>query len=181
MIIRPGNPDAVSFNDDTSLDGRVNRGPKIFVNAQVFRENPVELEWFFRLLLLCPNIAGELKSDVVWSQFGALRSVDRELIWSGLAKVRIHIVDPRPHVQRVNDILRKAWHRNDAPELLARMSAEGVFGANKLRAKLVKFTADSILMDSTAVRVHQLSRALGPFSWPHPFFESRSSTDNDPI
>jgi hypothetical protein len=180
MIILPGDFDAVSLNDDTCLDGRVNR-PKIFVNAQLFRQNTVELEWFFRLLSLCPNVAGELKSEAVWSQFKALRSDGRDLVWNGLAKVRIHIVDPGPHIERTNDVLRKAWHRHDAPELLAHMSAEGVLGASRLRDQLVKFTAESILMDSTAVQVHQLGRALGSFYLSHPFFESHNSTVKDPI
>jgi hypothetical protein len=181
MIILPGDFDAVSFNDDTSLDGRVCSGPKIFVNAQVFGQNTVELEWFFRLLLLCPTFAGELKSEAVWSQFGTLRSDERDLIWVGLSKVRIHIVDPRPYVDRSNDVLRRAWHRNNAPELLARMSGEGVLGASRLRAELVKFTASSILMDSTAVRVNQLGRALGRFPLPHPFFSSDNGSNADPI
>lgn len=179
MIILPGDPDVVSFNDDTSLDGRVFPGPRVFLNAQVFRQD--SLEWFFRLQLLCPNIGGELKSEAVWSQFTSLRADERDLIWNGLAKVSIHIVDPRPYVEHTNDFLRKVWHRNDAPELLNRLSAEGLPGANWLGSELVKYAASSVLMDSTAVRVHQLSQALGEFHIPHSFFNSNRSSNADPI
>lgn len=183
MIILPGDPDAVSFNDDTSLDGRVCPGPKVFLNAQVFRQDSVELEWFFRLLLLCPNISGELKSEVAWSQFASLRADERDLIWNGLAKVRIHIVDPRPYVEHANDVLRRAWRRNDAPEHLDRLSVEGLPAANWLRTELVKYAASSVLMDSTALRVHQLGKALGPYDLSHPLFNSNSaeSSNADPI
>jgi hypothetical protein len=178
VIILPGYDDVVSFNDDTSVDGRVCPGPKNAINAQVIREGG--LDWFFRLLLLCPDISGEVKTSEVWPQFCSLRSDERELIWAGLSKVHIHIVDPRPYVERTNDVLRESWRRRDAPELLARMRGEGKYVANWFSAELAKFTADSILWDSTAARVHHLGRALGPT---YPFFDSEglSGDERTPI
>src|SRR5215469_16520348 len=107
MIILPGEPDVISFNDDASVDVLISRGPKVVVNAQVTRES--DLDWFFRLLLLCPNISGEVKSASVWAQFRNLRPDEWELIWNGLSKVRIHIVDPRPYLADSDEILRESW------------------------------------------------------------------------
>ncbi len=167
MIILPGDADALSFNDDTSVDGRLSHRPKIAVNAQVMRES--DLDWYFRLLQLCPNMPGEIKTPSVWEQFRLLSPDEKEPIWKGLSKVRIHIVDPRPYVERSKELLRVSWRRQDAPELLGKMRAEGVYGANQLSADLNRFTADSILRDSTAVRVNDLGRIFGPSLLPHPF------------
>ncbi len=93
----------------------------------------------------------------------------------------VHIVDPRPYVEHAKDVLRTALHRDDAPEVLARLSAEGIPGANWMLANLVKYTATSVLMDSTAVRVNQLGRALGRFPISHPFFDSAADISIDPI
>src|SRR5690242_10153026 len=179
MIIFPRDPDAISFNDDTSLDGRLSRGPKVAVNAQVMRES--DLDWFFRLLVLCPNMPGEIKTESVWEQFRLLCPDEKEPIWKGLSKVRIHIVDSRPYVERSKELLRVSWRRQDAPELLAKMRAEGVYGASLLTADLARFTADSILRDSTAVRVNDFGRVLGPILLPHPFVNQLHSASGQPI
>jgi len=179
MIILPGDADAISFNDDTSVDGRLSRGPKIAVNAQVMRES--DLDWYFRLLLLCPNMPGELKTSSVWEQFRLLCSDEKEPIWKGLSKVRIHIVDPRPYVERSKELLRVSWRRRDAPELLDKMRAEGVYGAKVPKESLARFTADSILRDSTAVRVNDFGRVLGPILPPHPFFDKPHEGGGQPI
>lgn len=161
MIILPDDPDVVSFNDDTSPDRRFSHRPKIVVNAQVNRETG--LDWFFRLLVLCPN-AGEVKADSVWIQFCNLGSDEKDLVWAGLSKVHIHIVDPEPYIQHSKDVLRESWRRNDAPELLAQLCAEGVRGAQWFRGEFAKFAASSILWDSTAVRLNSFARALAnPF------------------
>jgi hypothetical protein len=161
VIILPDDPDVVSFNDDTSPDQRFSRRPKIVVNAQVNRESG--LDWFFRLLVLCPN-ADEVKADTVWIQFSSLRSDERDLVWGGLSKVHIHIVDPEPYIEQSKDILRTSWRRPDAPEVLDQLCAAGVHGADRLQRELAKFAASSILRDSTAVRLNSLARALAdPF------------------
>jgi hypothetical protein len=179
MIILPGDADAISFNDDTSVDGRLSRGPKIAVNAQVMRES--DLDWFFRLLVLCPNMRGEIKTASVWEQFRLLCPDEKEPIWKGLSRVRIHIVDPRPYVERSKELLRVSWRRQDAPELLGKMRAEGVYGAKVLSEDLARFTADSILRDSTAVRVNDFGRVLGPILPPHPFINKLHNDGGQPI
>jgi len=179
MIILPGDADALSFNDDTSVDGRLSHGPKIAVNAQVMQES--DLDWYFRLLLLCPNMPGEIKTSSVWEQFRLLSPDEKEPIWKGLSKVRIHIVDPRPYVERSKELLRRSWRRQDAPELLDKMRAEGVYGAKKISADLARFTADSILRDSTAVRVNDFGRVLGPILLPHPFVNQLHNDAGQPI
>jgi hypothetical protein len=118
-----------------------------------------------------------VKADTAWIQFCNLRSDEKALIWAGLSKVHIHIVDPKPHIERANDILRNSWRRPDAPELLARMRAAGVQGAERLHRQLVKYTASSILRDSTAVRLSSLARVIAdPF-----VIEFRAYESPDPI
>jgi hypothetical protein len=161
VIILPDDPNVVSFNDDTSPDRWFSRRPKIVVNGQVNRETG--LDWFFRLLVLCPN-AGEVKADSVWIQFCNLRSGEKDLVWAGLSKVHIHIVDPEPYIQHSKDVLRESWRRNDAPELLDQLCAKGVHGADRLQRELTKYAVSSILRDSTAVRLNSLANALAnPF------------------
>ena len=70
MLIGAGHPDAVSFNDVGSPDGRLTSGLKIHINAQVVRVE--DLNWYYKLLQLCPDIPGELKSAVVSERFDNL-------------------------------------------------------------------------------------------------------------
>src|SRR5713226_9168957 len=123
MIIQCGDADAVSFNDDSSPHASLTSGFKVAVDAQVIRDR--HLDWFFRLLKFGVGIPGELKSSGVWTQFENLPRDERVRIWLGLSKVRIHIVDPRPYSNDADDILRSAWGRRDAPEILRRYKLEG--------------------------------------------------------
>ena len=95
MILLPGDPDARSFNDDSSPDTRVTSNLKVSVDAQVIPGS--SLAWYYDLLLTCGQSTGELKSSVVWEKFRDRPTEEQERIWKGLSKVRIHIVDPRPY------------------------------------------------------------------------------------
>ncbi|SRR6266566_258413 len=158
MIIRPGDSDAVSFNDDSSPDTRLTSGQKLAVNAQVVPGG--SLDWYFRILQLCESVSGELKSAEVWPRFHALRFDDQQRIWAGLSKVRIHVVDPRPYRDRLDEILTRRFKCKDPVKVLAEQLELKNPHAMDLFRKLQIFTAHQILYDSTGARVYSLSRFL---------------------
>ena len=87
----------MSFNDDSSPHTQATAGLKVSVNAQVLPEN--SLDWYYRILLLCQNATGEVKSTEVWPSFQAISGENKDRIWNGLSKVRIHMADPRPYAK----------------------------------------------------------------------------------
>jgi hypothetical protein len=81
-------------------------------------------------------------------------------VWRSLARVRIHIVDPRPHYRRMDNSLRRAWKMDNAPEALREMELNRVPGARELRTRMREMVADSLLGDSAPIRVQWLGRAM---------------------
>jgi hypothetical protein len=160
MIIGFDKSQAVSFNDDTSPDTRATARQRVSINAQVIRER--SLHWFEHLRGCCPDVSGEIKSVLAWNALQALPAEGRSNVWSGLSKVRIHVVDPRPYVDKTNALIRRVMDRRDAPEILRQRRFEGDPWATWLTDELTKFTARSILQDSTAARVHLLGQSLKP-------------------
>lgn len=156
LIIQPGDPDAVSFNDDSSPDTRKTSGLKLSIDAQVL---PGEsLDWFYRLLQLCESVPNELKSDVVWEQFKSASTEVRTLVWAGLSKVRIHIVDPRPYRKTHHEIIRTIYRCDDADAFI-RQQIQADQPIGRLLSEMMQVTmAENILNDSMAARVHSLSR-----------------------
>jgi hypothetical protein len=167
MLIGAGHPDAVSFNDVGSPDGRQTAGLKVHINAQVVRVG--KLNWYYKLLQLCPDIPGELKSAVVLARFDALPTIRKTEIWTTLGKVAIHVVDPRPYKTSVDSLLRRAMKREDAPEYLRQSASEGFVWARNLHLRTQVFAAESILGDSIASRAHRLSHAFGQDAFIMPF------------
>jgi hypothetical protein len=159
MIINPGHSDAASFNDDSSPDTRLTSGQKLAINAQVVPEG--SLDWYFKILQLCESVPGELKSADVWPRFQALGTEDRQRIWAGLSKVRIHIVDPRPYGDSLHETLREVFHWKEPAKVLAERLELKNPHAIWLSKQLQVFTAERILSDSTGARVYSLSRFLG--------------------
>jgi hypothetical protein len=158
MVILPGGVNAASFNDDSSPDTRQTAGQKVSVNAQVIPEN--SLGWYYKILQLCPSVQGELKSADVWPRFQALDSESRSRIWTGLSKVRIHIVDPTPYKYRLDDILRRVYRWDDPAKVITRQLQSGDPTAFWLSRQTQVWLAENILSDSTGARVHSLSRFL---------------------
>lgn len=162
MIILTGNNEAVSFTDEGSPDARVT-GDKVCINGQVNRD--LSLDWYYKIIQFFPDVQGELKSKEVAERFKNFPASTRSVIWAGLGRVKIHIVDPRSHRHRVNNILRRAWKDDQAPQLLAQGEKEGRPDAKYFSAHLRNMVADSILRDSTAARVQFLGRILlDPFA-----------------
>lgn len=164
MLIFPGDDDAISFNDDGSPDTRQTGSTKVHVNAQVDRSR--SLDWYHKLISFFPDIPGELKSPLMLAGFRELPCGIQTSIWLNLSRVRIHIVDPRPNYRRIENILRRAWKRTDAPDVVRQMEAEGLPYARWLSAKLRELVADSILHDSTARRVVSIGRLFADPFWP---------------
>jgi hypothetical protein len=158
VIIFDGDGDAISFNDEGSPDSRQTGRTKVHINAQVNRS--LSLDWFYRLLAFFPDIRTELKSGIIVARFKDLPIETRDRIWRSLYRVRIHIVDPRPHYRRANDMLRNLLKNDDAPERLRQGVAEGSPVAQYLLAAQREMVADSILRRSAAVRVQSLAHAL---------------------
>ena len=167
MIIGAGHPDAVSFNDVGSPDGRHTAGLKVHINAQVVRVE--DLNWYYKLLQLCPDIHGELKSKIVSARFDDLAFMTKTEIWKTLGKVFIHVVDPRPYKSRVNSFLRTVMKREDAPEYLRSSASEGYAWAQNLQQGTQMFAADLILGDSVAARAHRTAHTFGQDAFMMPF------------
>jgi hypothetical protein len=165
-IIQPG-PEAASFNDDSSPDTRLTSGQKLSVNAQVVPESA--LDWFYRVLQLCESIPGELKSANVWERFRTLRGENKAHIWTGLSKVQIHIVDPRPYRKTFDEILKEIIPVDDPTAFLRQQLAAKAPFAIWLSMKSQVFTAERILDDSMASRVHSVSKF--PYEGPVPTTE----------
>jgi hypothetical protein len=158
MIISPGDFDAVSFNDDTSPDSRRTDGQRLSINAQVMPGN--SLDWYFRILQACESIRGELKSNDVWLRLQELDGECRLLIWNGLSKVRIHMVDPRPYKASLEEVLRKVFNWEDPAKMLSQGVQLKDPRAMWLSAQMQVMTAGKILDDSAGGRVHSLSKFL---------------------
>ncbi len=162
MIILDGSGESISFNDEGSPHSHKTGHTKVHIDAQVNRA--LSLDWFHKLLAFFPDISREVKSAVVVAKFANLPIQTRDKIWRSLHHVRIHIVDPRLHYRRIDNIVRQSTGRDDAPEKLRQEAAEGSPTARYMLAMMREMVANSILDDSTAMRVHSLGRALSdPF------------------
>lgn len=145
VIILDGSGEAISFNDEGSPHTNQTGHTKVHIDAQVKRALP--LDWFYKLLAFFPDISGELKSAVVVAKFKDLPNETRDRIWRSLRRVRIHIVDPRPHYRRAENMLRKSWRKQDAPEILRRMAAQRSPVARYILATMREMVADLILKE----------------------------------
>jgi hypothetical protein len=162
VIILDGSGEAISFNDEGSPQAHRTGNTKVHIDAQVNRA--LSLDWFYKLLALFPDIAGELKSAIIVAKFKELATETRDRIWRSLHRVRIHIVDPRPHYRRIDNIIRQSWRNPAAPEKLRQMAIDGSHAARWMVARMREMVADSVLTDSTAIRVQSLGHALAdPF------------------
>lgn len=159
LIIPPGDSKAISFNDDSSPHTHSTSGLKVSVDAQVLPEN--SLDWYYRILLACQNVTGELKSTEVWSRFQAVSGENRDRIWDGLSKVRIHIADPRPYRQSFEEILSSVLRTSEPQKFIQRQIMAGDPYAKWLSQYEQQFMAENILADSMGARVHRLSRFVG--------------------
>ncbi len=162
LVITAGKEEAISFTDEGSPNTRLTDNYRVCVDAQVDRN--LSLDWYYKVIQLFPDVPGEIKSSVVMARFKDFPSEVRSAIWTGLRRVKIHIVDPRCHRHRINNVLREAWENKDAPEMLSRMTQEGHPNARFMSEQLRDMVADSILQDSTAMRVQSMGCALAdPF------------------
>ena len=122
-LIIPGHLGAVSFNDVGSPVTTTTSSLKVHIDAQVVRTE--DLNWYYKLIQLCPDIQGELKSHIVCERFYDLPFMTRAAIWTTLGKVLIHVVDPRPYKFTIDSHLRTVLKRDDAPEYIRRKSPDG--------------------------------------------------------
>jgi hypothetical protein len=158
VIIFDRSGGAISFNDESSPHTHQTGRTKVSIDAQVNRA--LSLDWFHKLRGLFPDLPGEVKSAVVIAKFKDVPVETRDLVWRRLQRVRIHIVDPRPHYRRFENIVRRSWKNLAALESLRAKAAEGSPQARYMLDRMREFVAESVLADSTAVRVQSLGRAL---------------------
>jgi hypothetical protein len=173
LVITAGKEEAISFTDEGSPDTHLTGNDKVCVDAQVDRS--LSLDWYYKIIRWFPDAPGELKSSVVVARLKNFPSEVRSAIWTGLRRVKIHIVDPRCHRRRFENMLRETWRSKDAPQTLDRMAREGLPHARFISEQLRDMVADSILHDSTAMRVQSLGRALAD-----PFLGSVRASDLPP-
>lgn len=157
-IIQPGDQDSASFNDDSSPDTRLTSAQKLSVNAQVLPES--SLDWYYQILQLCESIPGEVKSADVWLRFQSIHGISRDRVWTGLSKVRIHIVDPRPYRKSFDEVLRTMLPAQNPASFLQQQVAAKNPQAIWLSNMTQILTAERILYDSIGARVHSLSRFM---------------------
>ncbi len=123
MIIQSGPENAVSFTDDTSPDLQHEPERKVSIHAQVMKHHP--LDWYYEILSLFPDVPGELKSEKILKNFPNLRKDKQRLIWSGLKRVRINIVDTLPHQAPWIKSLKEVSGRDDVLEMLRHKARQG--------------------------------------------------------
>jgi hypothetical protein len=164
VIIFDGDGDAISFNDDRSLDSRKTDRVKVYVNGQVDRS--LSLDWFYKLLWLFPDLPpGELKSAIIVAKFKDLPSEIRDNVWRSLHRVRIHIVDPRTYLRRVENLLRELLDDDFAADKLRRKANDGDFPSRYFLSQMQNHAAESLLNDSAAFRAERYGRLMS-----RPFF-----------
>jgi len=162
VLIPGGSGEAISFNDEGSPHSHATDHTKIHIDAQVNRA--LSLDWFYKLLAFFPDVPGELKSGVIVAKFKDLPTETRDRIWRSLSRVRIHIVDPRPHYRKIDNMLRAAWGEDDGPDTLRQKAIEGSYAARSMLARMREMVAEAILQESAAARVQWFGRALSdPF------------------
>lgn len=163
MLIEAGPPGVASFTDDSSPDSRKTGGTKVSIHAQVLRDEP--LEWYFQLISFYPDVPGELKSTRILSGFQNLPPEVRRRVWTGLGRVRIHISDPRPYRERLEQTLAEVWKLSNAAQILQAAARRGDSGAQELQTLLEQTVARQIIFDSPA---HRLAALV---LWPEDYSE----------
>ena len=179
MIIFDGNGEAISFNDDSSPRTDQTGGTKVCINAQVDRG--LSLDWFYKLLALFPDFPDELKSAIVVGKFNDLPAETRAVVWRSLARVRIHIVDPRPHYREMEDWLRGVLNTDHPLDSLRQMELDRDPRAGLLRNLMRKMVGDFLLHESAPRRAQSLARFMSdPFALTAPELSSRFGYSTKP-
>jgi len=161
FFIFSGDDSAISFSDDGSPDSRRTGGTKVCINGQVDRA--LSLDWYFQLIAFFPDIPGELKSKRIAEIFRSLPPVTQFRIWRSLSRVKIHIVDPRPHYARIRNIVRRSMNRPDALQLLDAIPMRDS-PSKTMGDYMREVIAERVLSDSAARRVQSLAHILAdPF------------------
>jgi len=157
-MIPPGDSESASFNDDTSPHSRFTSNSKVSIEGQVIPGT--QLDWYYRILQSCQSIVGEVKSTDAWNIFKTLDPPIRTSIWGDLSKVRVHVVDPRPYRENIDNFLRSAWNDVDAPKLLREQAFKGDSTAKNLLSRVNNVTADSIWKDSYGAKLQWITSNL---------------------
>jgi hypothetical protein len=148
MIIQPGPENAVTFTDDTSPNLQNEPERRVSIHAQVVRSD--ELGWFFEILSLYRDIAGELKSDKVLANFPNLPKSKQGYIWEGLKNVRIHVVDTLPYHAPWAKDLKEIAGRDDAMDMLKDRARKGEDSAKQLLKFMDEFMTKMVVDCSPA-------------------------------
>jgi hypothetical protein len=179
VIIFDGNGEAISFNDDSSPRTDQTGGTKVCINAQVDRG--LSLEWFYKLLALFPDFPDEFKSAIVVGKFNDLPVETRAIVWRSLTKVRLHIVDPRPHYREMEDWLRGVLNTDSPLDALRQMDLDRDPRSPLIRNFMRRMVGDSLLYESAPRRAQSLARIMSdPFALAAPELSSRFGNSLEP-
>ena len=150
-----GDPKQLSrFTDETSLDTRKTRGLKVPVYATVPLDSTVG--WYHDLRAHFPNVAGEVKSAHVLAGFEDLPSDLRERVWKGLRAVGIHISDPRPYVDVLDESIRSVSGRPFREDELRDSAKRGNWAAKYLLEMREKHVVHLMLSSSVEVQLRRV-------------------------
>lgn len=179
MIIFDGNGEAISFNDDSSPRTDQTGGTKVCINAQIDRG--LSLDWFYKLLALFPDFPDELKSAIVVGKFNDLPAETRAVVWRNLTRVRIHIVDPRPHYREMENWLRGVLNADSPLDALRQMELDRDPRSALIRNFMRRMVGDSLLHESAPRRAQSLARIMSdPFALTAPELSSRFGNSSEP-
>jgi hypothetical protein len=130
---------------------------KISIHARIWKDSG--LDWYFEILSYFRGSNREIKSVEVIEAFSNFRRYSKRVIWNGLSKVPIHIVDPLPYQIEMRDMMRQRLKGyTDDIESFARMRARnGDLNARKLVNVIDSVIVANLIDDSPGERLKRLA------------------------
>lgn len=97
------------YSDESSPDSRKTGHRKVPIYAVLPSEAP--LGWYHDLVARFPEAPGEVKSNRILAGFEALEETVQKRIWRGLRDARIHVFDPGPYLDYLDEAYMEANDR----------------------------------------------------------------------
>jgi hypothetical protein len=138
---------------------------KVSIHARIWKE--ATLDWYFEILSYLRGSDREIKSVEVIEAFSSFRRYSKRVIWNGLSKVSIHIVDPFPYQIEMRDMMQQRLKGYaDDIEAFARMRARnGDLNARKLVNAIDSVIVANLIDDSPGERLKRLAHISINYLW----------------
>lgn len=137
--------DAESFSDDTSVDSRKTARLPVAIYGQAMGHHSPN---WIRILAHAVENRHEVKGADAWRVTQQLRPEARKRVLDGVRSIRIHIVDARPYVARLDEIWRDVAGITQTMSQIEEAAAEGDERAALIRNISRETVAKLILIDS---------------------------------